>query len=179
MSLKNSTDVSPERKTEYLDAVKAVRKGKKGASERLARYVDSGMIRTEEYEQLIERYDAVRSRKKTAYIILCVILLFSLISVAVDYHNNAVETAYNEGKRIGYSEGYDKGQGNGYDLAYGFYEAIKDEYRFYHEYAVRVTTTGKKYHRYNCYHVKDKTFYIYNISMAEAKGYTPCLDCYN
>lgn len=38
-SLKGGIDVSPQRTSEYLDAVEAVQKGKKGAAERLAKYV--------------------------------------------------------------------------------------------------------------------------------------------
>lgn len=63
-SLKGGTDVSPKRTAEYLDAVEAVQKGKKGASERLAKYVDSGMIRTEEYEKLIKKYGAINAGER-------------------------------------------------------------------------------------------------------------------
>ena len=125
-------------------------------------------------------------RNKKLYII-CVVLLLSLAFVAVNYHLHTTDDAYSNGKRIGYnsgkltgySEGYEKGYDEGYDEGYKLYEAIKDEYEFYHEYAVRVTTTGKKYHRYDCYHVIDRSFYIYNIENAKAKGYTPCLDCFD
>lgn len=117
--------------------------------------------------------------KKTVYIIIGIVLLLSLVAGAVVYHFNAIEDAYNEGNSTGYSTGYSKGHKIGYDKGYAYYKDIKDEYEFYHEYAVRVTTTGKKYHRYDCYHAKDRSFYIYNISTAEAKGYTPCLDCYD
>jgi hypothetical protein len=105
--------------------------------------------------------------------------LSSLVAGAVIYHFNAIEKAYADGNSWGQHIGYKQGQKAGYDKGYAYYEKIKDEYEFYHEYAVRVTTTGKKYHRYDCYHAKDKSFYIYNISTAEAKGYTPCLDCYD
>ena len=64
LSLKDSVDVSPKKTTEYLDAVEDVQKGKKGAAERLAKYVDEGMIRTEAYEQLVEKYGAVPKGEK-------------------------------------------------------------------------------------------------------------------
>ena len=126
-------------------------------------------------------------RNKKLYIILCIVFLLSLASVAVVYHYNAIEDAYKEGtntgyvngKSIGYNEGKSVGYNEGYDKGYGYYEEIEDEYQFYHEYAVIVTTTGKKYHRYNCYHIEDRNFYIYNIENAKVKGYTPCLDCYD
>ena len=126
-------------------------------------------------------------RNKKVYIILCIVLLLSLASVAVIYHYNAIEDAYDEGRIIGYDngkskgykEGYAKGYDKGYDKGYGFYEEIEDEYRFYHNVAVIVTTAGRKYHRYDCYHIENRSIYIYNIENAEAKGYTPCLDCYD
>ena len=126
-------------------------------------------------------------RNKKLYIILCIVLLLSLTSVAVIYHRNAIEEAYNEGENIGYVEGksigYDNGKkvgyNEGYSKGYGYYERVEDEYQFFHEYAVIVTTTGKKYHRYDCYHINNRRFYIYNIENAKAQGYTPCLDCYD
>ena len=36
-----------------------MQKGKKGAAERLAKYVDEGMIRTEEYDKLVKKYGAI------------------------------------------------------------------------------------------------------------------------
>lgn len=125
--------------------------------------------------------------KKPLYIILCIVLLLSLATVAVIYHYHAIEDAYDEGENIGYTEGKSVGYENGksagykqgYDEGYGFYEEIEDEYRFYHNGAVIVTTAGKKYHRYGCYHIRNRSIYIYNIENAKAKGYTSCLDCYD
>lgn len=57
------------------------------------------------------------------------------------------------------------------------YSAIVDEYNFYHNYAVIVTETGKRYHQYGCYHVNYGSFLIYNIDAAKYYGYTPCKDC--
>lgn len=51
------------------------------------------------------------------------------------------------------------------------------ERSFWHEYAVIVTSTGSKYHTYDCQHVDGKKFWIYNIDAAKSKGYSPCLDC--
>ena len=57
-------------------------------------------------------------------------------------------------------------------------EKIYDEYEFYHKYAVITTTTGYRYHKYDCYHLNnDNGFYIFNIENAAHQGYTPCLDC--
>jgi len=58
-SLKGSRDASSKRTSKFLDAVEDLQKGKQGASERLAKYVDSGMIRTDEYDELIEKYGAI------------------------------------------------------------------------------------------------------------------------
>ena len=121
--------------------------------------------------------------KKIVCIVLCVAFLLSIVPVAINYHHNAIDVAYDEGYDEGYnkghSKGYVEGHGDGYDRGYAIYEEIKDEYEFYHDYAVIVTKTGKRYHRYDCYHINNRNFYIYNISNAEAKGYTPCLDCFD
>ena len=63
-SLKNGVDVSPQKTTDYLNAVEGVQKGKKGAAERLAKYVDEGMIRTEAYDALIEKYGVIPSGER-------------------------------------------------------------------------------------------------------------------
>ena len=121
--------------------------------------------------------------KKAVSIILCIVIA----TVAVIYHNKTIQNAYDEGESVGYDEGlsigYDNGRSAGYDRGYkdgyAFYEEIEDEYDFFHDYAVITTSSGKRYHRYGCYHIRNRSFYIYNIENAEAKGYTPCLDCYD
>ena len=55
--------------------------------------------------------------------------------------------------------------------------AISDEYRFYHDYAVIVTESGSRYHSYGCYHIRNASFWIYNVEAAKGEGYTPCKDC--
>lgn len=64
MSLKDAIDVSPKNTTEYLDAVEDVQKGKKGATERLYKFVESGWISFQDYEELIEKYENVNSVNK-------------------------------------------------------------------------------------------------------------------
>jgi len=54
---------------------------------------------------------------------------------------------------------------------------LSTDLRFYENNIVFCTTIGKKYHRITCGHMKDRSFYAYNLSNAIAKGYTPCLDC--
>lgn len=50
---------------------------------------------------------------------------------------------------------------------------------FFDDYAGIITTTGNKYHTYECQHWDNgNPFYIYNIDLAIAKGYEPCLDCH-
>lgn len=158
----------------------------KGVSEtslqdRLAKYVEEGEISTEAYTKLIEKYGAIPSGEKPHREIqvpqktsknkewsknkiktivcatLCIILALLLTSAAIVYHNYATEKAFDKG--------------------YGYYKNVKDEYKFFNKYAVIVTTTGKKYHRYNCYHINGKELHIYNTANAEAKGYTACPDC--
>ena len=57
-------------------------------------------------------------------------------------------------------------------------EMMAEECNFFDEHAVIVTTEGRKYHTYNCWHWSGHDIYIYNIENAEAMGYTPCLDCH-
>ena len=114
-----------------------------------------------------------RKLKKIVCIILCIAVLTALVLWVIDYHSNALKEAYTEGERAGHIVGFEKG--------YAYYKDAKDkyedEYNFYHHYAVITTATGKKYHKYGCQHIKDKSFYIFNISKAKAQGYTNCLDC--
>lgn len=116
---------------------------------------------------------------RTIKIILFVAICIVLISVAVIYHINAINTVYAERYLEGYDDGYREGYDKGYDKGYSFYNNIKDERTFYRNHAVIVTETGKRYHRYGCYHIKDRSFYIYNTENAKAKGYTPCHDCFD
>lgn len=44
--------------------------------------------------------------------------------------------------------------------------------------AVFVTTTGSKYHRYDCHYLDGSNFWIYNVELAEYKGYEPCSQCW-
>lgn len=75
-SLKDSIDVSPQRTTEYLDAVRDAKKGKKGAIERLEKCVDDGMITATAYEDLCNKYKNARLIKRIIpSIILCVAVL--------------------------------------------------------------------------------------------------------
>lgn len=162
---------------ELLDIIDGVQKGKKKAIKKLNEYAEKGSIRPELYNKIMA--DCGKKKKKVNYkkpvcIILCIVLLLSLVSVAVVYHNNAIDKAYAEGANIGYAEGKDIG----YDKGYAFYEKIKDEYEFFHEYAVITTKAGEKYHRYDCYHIRNRSFYIFTKSSAESRGYTPCRDCF-
>lgn len=49
---------------------------------------------------------------------------------------------------------------------------------FYKANAVFVTSTGYKYHEFDCYHIAGRPYWIYNVEAAESMGYEPCLDCY-
>lgn len=123
---------------------------------------------------------------------------FLFVLIAAFVLNNAENKGYSNGYDVGHDDGYEEGYEAGYDdcdyeKAQGYesgyddgrsdgrsemYDEIGDEYEFFHDYAVIVTTTGSKYHHYGCYHIEGRRYYIYNIENAEAKGYTPCLDCW-
>ena len=50
--------------TELFATLDDLQKGKKGAAEKLSKYVDSGLIRTELYDELIEKYGAIHTGEK-------------------------------------------------------------------------------------------------------------------
>lgn len=53
--------------------------------------------------------------------------------------------------------------------------------RFYRQYAVIVLNDGTDaYHTYTCpiFAANNGSFWIYNISAAEDKGYHPCTECF-
>ena len=88
-------------------------------------------------------------------------------------HDDGYDEGYDEGNYDGYDDGYDDGYWDGYWE--GYYD--NDELIFWQENAVLVTMTGSKYHTYDCYHIEGRSYYIYNIELAQYKGYKPCLDC--
>lgn len=63
-----------------------------------------------------------------------------------------------------------------YDLKNSYSEMIK-EYNFYHNYAVIVFENDPYYHTYDCDHVDDNSFWIYNVEAAISEGYQPCPYC--
>lgn len=44
---------------------------------------------------------------------------------------------------------------------------------------VYITPSGKKYHKHNCYHIKDNNAIAINIQEASSLGYAPCKDCFS
>lgn len=178
--------------TKITAAIEGYKNGDKDALKRLYEFVEKGLLSNEGYANIIQEYEPMyrankekrdaekpRIRKKAVYIILCVVLLLSLIASAVIYHLYAIDSTYANGYDIGKTRGYSEGYDKGFDKGYGQYKEIKDEYRFFHKNAVIATTSGSKYHRYGCYHIKNRRFYIFNISNAKAQGYTPCRDCFD
>lgn len=90
-----------------------------------------------------------------------------------------------------YDEGYEVGRSDGYDAAVEYIFPVADETIdsllplaseafFFHHGACVVTSSGSgsRYHHYDCYHLGDGGYYIYNVELAESLGYTPCLDCW-
>lgn len=133
-----------------------------------------------------------KCRKKRNFKMLVLIILIPMLVISggigcyysyqVGFDKGGV-VGWNNGHREGYFSGYDEGHSKGYDEGHskGYkegYRSISDEYNFFHKYAVIVTTTGSKYHRYDCHYVENSDIYIYNIENAKYKGYTPCSDCF-
>lgn len=89
------------------------------------------------------------------------------------------EAGYDAGREAGYENGaaagYESGYGDGWD---GAEDNYAQEYRFFRERSCIVTEEGYRYHHYGCYHIDGRDFWIYNVELAEAKGYSPCLDCW-
>ena len=97
------------------------------------------------------------------------------------------DSTYESGKAAGYENGFDAGYSTGEAAGYnsGYATGFADgkalysaEVRFFRQHTCIVTTTGEKYHHYGCYHIDGQPYYIYNIELAEAGGYLPCLDCW-
>ena len=115
-------------------------------------------------------------------IILTIVLILSITAGGIGCYY-CYETGFREGeiyiekenRNKWYFEGFDAGHAKGYKEGY---ESISEEYEFFHNAAVIVTTTGSKYHRYDCHYVENSDIYIYNIENAKYKGYTPCSDCF-
>lgn len=120
----------------------------------------------------------MQDKKSMIYVIFRIVIMCIVIVLLFTYHDNEITNSY----ETGYSNGYNSGENNGYNEGYKDgtkdYQNLKEKYDFYYNNAVIVTTTGNKYHRCDCYHVRNCSYYIYNIELAKGKGYTPCLDCH-
>ena len=188
-------DEAPSKQTKaFLDAIDDVRNGIKNSEERLYDFVKNGSISVESYNDLIKRCRDLRIKKEVVRgkkyketrrklnrilpFVACAVILCIAILLLLNYHNNEIDASY----EIGYHNGYNKGESDGYNDGYKdgtkYIQNLRNEYDFFHNNAVIVTTTGNKYHRYGCQHIKNRPYYIYNIELAKAKGYTPCLDCH-
>ena len=83
------------------------------------------------------------------------------------------------GREEGYDDGYSDGLAAGYSDGYSDGEkANLEELTFYRDNAVLVTLGGDRYHRWGCYHISGRRYLIYNVGLAELRGYTPCRDCW-
>lgn len=88
----------------------------------------------------------------------------------------AYENGYNAGCEDGYSTGYSEGDADGRSA---ILSAYYKELRFFRNGACIVTEEGYRYHHYGCYHIAGREYWIYNTELAEYKGYSPCLDCWD
>jgi len=146
------------------------------------RYLD-----TTEFYETAERYEPVQQTSKSSPLKIIAIMWAVALVLVGSYsfgHHNGTSDGYFDGYDIGYSEGHDEGYDQGHtdgmkDGEDYLWDIIGDKYSFYYDNAVLVTTTGSKYHHYDCYHIDGRRYYIYNIELAEGKGYEPCLDCFD
>ena len=94
----------------------------------------------------------------------------------IDAESTAYESGYDAGCEDGYSTGYADGDADGRSAALSAYYK---ELRFFRNGACIVTEEGYRYHHYGCYHLVGREYWIYNTELAEYKGYSPCLDCWD
>lgn len=140
---------------------------------------DSTISTDTAHEYLYELQDYVSATGDTD------IYLYFLEGVDRDYLDGYMEDTYrsirNEAYQDGYSDGcydgYEDGKESGYETGYEDAYLSDPEIVFWRNSAVIVTTTGEKYHTYGCGHIDGRRYWIYNIELAKAKGYTACLDC--
>jgi len=92
-----------------------------------------------------------------------------------DAESTAYESGYDAGCKDGYSTGYADGDADGRSA---ILSAYYKELRFFRNGACIVTEEGYRYHHYGCYHIAGREYWIYNTELAEYKGYSPCLDCW-
>lgn len=128
----------------------------------------------------------------SGYQLAVAILLFFSIFFAIKYFSAsghadelsaASEARYHEGYEAGYQDAGDTSYESGYEegrqhgVAEG-YNLLYEEASFFRENACFVTLGGNCYHHYGCPHISGSEYWIYNVELAESKGYTPCLDCW-
>ena len=131
-------------------------------------------------------------------VLISLVVLFVIVACSLQSYHAGVEKGMlsaealrdeisEDGYREGYGVGYEAGAAEGSDAVYqeGYNDGYSDgkwlyywEVWFFRNNACIVTTGGEKYHHYGCYHLGDSSYWIYNVELAEAKGYTPCLDCW-
>ena len=92
-----------------------------------------------------------------------------------DAESTAYESGYDAGCKDGYSTGYADGDAAGRSA---ILSAYYDELRFFRNGACIVTEEGYRYHHYGCHHIAGREYWIYNTELAEYKGYSPCIDCW-
>ncbi len=101
----------------------------------------------------------------------------------IDVRSEGYQEGYAEGVNDGGAAGYDSGYSDGTEAGYknGYAEGkllYYYELSFFRRGACIVTEEGYRYHHYGCPHIDGHDFWIYNVELAEVKGYTPCLDCW-
>lgn len=121
-----------------------------------------------------EEYERIDNSCPYCFASICDSCLDDVKSEIEQAEETHYESGHSDGYDFGYELGYELGYDDGYNDGYGENE---DELYFWREFAVIVTSTGKKYHTYDCYHIEDRPFQIFNIATAKARGYTACLDC--
>ena len=120
----------------------------------------------------------LRSR---CFLVSCfvVALILSFISGGLVWRKIDGQRVWDAACIVGHDEGYQEGLTAGYNDGYSDGKWLYYwEVRFFRNNACIVTSTSTEYHHYGCDHINGSSYWIYNVELSEAKGYTPCPDCW-
>lgn len=121
------------------------------------------------------------------FILVCATVLLALRCGSASAEVDGLQAQLEEQYRDRYEEGYADAESTAYESGYADGDAAGrsavlstyyNELRFFRNGACIVTEEGYRYHHYGCYHIAGREYWIYNTELAEYKGYSPCIDCW-
>ena len=121
------------------------------------------------------------------FIFVCATVLLALRCGSASAEVDGLQAQLEEQYRDRYEEGYADAESTAYESGYAdgdaagrsaILSAYYDELCFFRNGACIVTEEGYRYHHYGCHHIAGREYWIYNTELAEYKGYSPCIDCW-